>query len=148
MAGYSGGSHPRKIVKMYFGTDTLLEGYAMCYDQDATADDSEDGLGQAIEKPATANLNAFAGFVAAESDGVVGNALGVEVVLNARTLDETVIAFTDANMTAWTTLLAPQDDSYALAAHSDSGANIPLVAIAAETANTDSTNANKRVAFK
>lgn len=70
--------------RVYFtGTDTLYEGYALCKDYDsATAQDPAatteavtawgSGRFQKVEKPATANLPFFAGYVAPSSAGKTG----------------------------------------------------------------------------
>lgn len=130
--------HETRIKVYYQGSDTLQRGYALCYDQDATENSSDktDRLGYTVEKPATANLNVFAGVVA---DGPVTGPCEVEIVVPTKW--NWCEVFTDANMTAATTALAPQNNSYALAAHSDSGLNLPAVALAGVTEDTDTTNA-------
>jgi|SRR6056297_538526 len=125
----------------YTGSDTLLKGYAVCYDQDATIGTDKTSRGNAVEKPATANLNAFAGIV---QQKVTGPAF-VEIAVPRR--GDHLQVFCDADATAYTTALAPQNDSYALAAHTDATLNLPMVALAAETADTDTTNANALAQF-
>lgn len=56
----------------YTGSDQLKTGMILCYNQDATDDGTDTGLGHAVEKPATANLDYVAGVVAAESHNVTG----------------------------------------------------------------------------
>jgi hypothetical protein len=131
----------------YIGTDTLQEGYALCYDQDATTDNADPKLrlGSAVEKPATANLNAFAGLVAPQSAGKTGPCW-VDVIVPTR--NQIVTAYTKANATAWSTALAPANASYALAAHADATLNLPLVAVACETHDSSTTEANKKVMFR
>lgn len=121
-------------------TDTMATGYALCYQQDATENGTtaSDRLGTTVEKPETANLGMFAGVVHHESDGVVGPGW---VKVNVPSPRRAVEAFTDANMTVMTTGLSAQNDSYALAAHTDATLNIALVAVAGVTENTDTTNA-------
>ena len=91
-----GGGAPVLTESVYYtGTDTLLEGYALCYDfnaadvnqenatQEAGTDDGviipdvgEEYFNSArrllVEKPAEGNKIHFAGIVAKESDGVTG----------------------------------------------------------------------------
>jgi len=80
-----GKAEPQKIKVWYSGTDTLKEGYALCYDYnsqtdgfnldtDAVIDDSTVALGRrrVVEKPAVANCAYFAGVVAPEFEGFVG----------------------------------------------------------------------------
>jgi hypothetical protein len=129
----------------YIGTDQLVPGYNLCYDQDATTDNAspELRLGSAVEKPATANLNAYAGVVVNRPSGIGPCFVDIAVPRKG----DMVVALCNANATAFATALAPQDASYALAAHSDSGLNLPMVARAAVTANTSVTAANKTIQF-
>lgn len=141
-------SNNANVKRVYFsGTDTLQEGYALCYDQDAspTATNPFERLGFIVEKPATANLAAFAGLVSAGDAGKTGPCY-LDIIVP--TPGEVVTAYTKANATAWTTALAPANAVYSLAAHSDSGLNLPWVMLAAETADTSTTAANKKAAFK
>lgn len=137
--------NPRVKKVYYTGTDQLAKGYALCYDQDASPTDAADEkrLGRAVEKPATANLNAFAGIVAAAPPGP-GPCF---VDIYPPEPGEFIEAFTDADMTAFTTVLGPQNGSYALAAKTDATFNLAAVAKAAQTVNTDTTNANAWVQF-
>lgn len=133
----------------YSGSDTLYTGYALCYD-DATADSDFAGapkttLGIEVVQPATAVLNLFAGVVHPDSDGVEGPAW---VRIITPTPGEPCVMYTKANATKFATALAPANGSYALAAHSDSGLNLPYVALAGETADTSTTEANKVCFFK
>ena len=64
---YGGGVVPSLRKHWYAGTDALLPGYAMCYDEsaaNAAATAENVRLGNVVAKPATANLFAFAGIVA------------------------------------------------------------------------------------
>jgi hypothetical protein len=140
------GKRPHQTRRVYYiGTDTIVAGYVLCYDQNATknADPEEEGLGIAVEKPATANLNHFAGIVA-PGQSVTGPGW-VEIVTEGL-----VEAFTDADMTLGTSILGPVNDSYALAAKSLSDPNthaehLQAVAQAWETVDTDTNNANALV---
>lgn len=141
-AQYMGsGQNDTKIV-YYAGTDTLSTGYALCYDVAASvgATDKKLELGTKVIKPATENLMAFAGVVHPESSGCSTG--WVKIIVPKRGVFCDV--YTKADATAFTTALAPDDASYALAAHSDSTLNLPMVAVAAETADTSSTAATKK----
>lgn len=140
---------PQVTNKMvYFtGSDTLAVGYALCYDQDAspTNADLKLRLGVAVEKPATANLNAFAGIVSESSDGVTGPAW-VEIIVP--TPNVIVNAYCHVNATAWTTAVAPADGDYGLVAFADATLNLAMVGLAATTLDSSSTKANAPIMWK
>lgn len=139
---YAGQVEPRRQRYWYAGTDVLLPGYTMCLDVAAPAGSLKTSLGKVITKPATANLACFVGFVAEKKTGPCF----VDVVEPSP--GAAYQAFTDANMTAGVTALAPQNGSYALAAFADATLNLPLCAVALETVDTDTNNANKWVLMK
>ena len=131
----------------YTGTDKLNAGYNLCFDQDASKTDTDRKLrlGSAVEKPATANLMFYAGVVADEDEGRQGPCF---VHLIRPKKGAIVDAYTDSNMTLGVTPLAPQNGSYALATFSDATVNLAMCAMACETVDTDTANANKAVMFK
>jgi hypothetical protein len=58
---------------LYEGTDTLYEGYALCYNVDATPSDSDPvPSAYRVEKPSATNLEHFAGLVSQEYAGRTG----------------------------------------------------------------------------
>jgi len=135
-----------EVRSVYFtGSDKLKEGYALCFDQDASLTDADPRLrlGVAVEKPATANLNAFAGVVAPDSDGVTGPGFVSIIVPRKGQISKALVK---ADATAFTTLLKPVDASYALGADGD-GFGADTVAKAAQTADTSGTAAVKAVQF-
>lgn len=131
----------------YLGSDTVQEGYVLCFDPDASLTDADPKLrlGVAVEKPAAANVNAFAGLVAPSSAGIKGPAF-VDLVVPRK--NGMARASVKANATAFTTLLGPAAGSYALAEVVPAGGNLPLEAVAAETADTSVTAAVKAIQFK
>lgn len=152
MAGtvqYAGRPRGRRKKVYYSGTDTLQDGYNLCYDEGATADASDDkaALGNQVEKPNATNLNGYAGCVAEGQGGKVGPCF-VEIV--EPTKGTYVDLFTDANMTLAVTMLGPQSGSYALKALTASATHLArhqIVALAGQTTNTDTTNANAWAMF-
>ena len=139
---YAGSVNPRRARYWYAGTDALKPGYAMALDLSATPGTAKTSLGNVIAKPATANLSAFAGFVAEKKTGpcfvdLLEPAPGVPVYI-----------YTKANMTKNVTGLGLADGSYALAAHADSTLNLALVAVAAETYDSSVTEAFKWAVMK
>jgi hypothetical protein len=63
----------RKISVYYEGTDTLYEGYALCFNQDYGIAASADGERQfRVEKPSTTNAMHFAGVVAESGNAKTG----------------------------------------------------------------------------
>lgn len=139
---YAGQVAPQPVRYWYAGTDELKPGYAMCLDLSASPGVEKTSLGKVVTKPATANLTAFAGFVAEKKTGPCFVDLVPPIPGQAYEVH------TNANMTKNVTGLAPQDASYALAAHSDSALNLPLCAVAAETHDSSVTPANKWVVMK
>lgn len=141
--GYNGQTRPGVKRVWYSGSDALEPGYALCYDVAATADASpvKTALGSAVVKPATANLMAFAGVVA-PGQSKQGPCY-VEIIVPQRGVF--VDALCEADATAFTTALAPANGEYGLAAHTDATLNLPMIGVAAETADTASTAANKKV---
>lgn len=131
----------------YIGTDTLQEGYVLCFDNDATPNNADPKLrlGVAVEKPAAGNVNAFAGIVSASSAGVKGPAF-VDIIVPRK--NGVARASVKANATAFTTLLGPAAASYSLAEVVPGSGNLPLEAVAAETADTSATAAVKTIQFK
>ncbi|NLX97602.1 MAG: hypothetical protein GXY83_15650 [Rhodopirellula sp.] len=118
----------------YTGSDTLKTGYALCYDRDTgTASESDINRAINVEKPATANLNYFAGVVDAGSAGKTGPCY-IDIVQPTGALVE---CFTDQNCTILVTKLGPQNASYALGA---AGAAVPGCAIAMQTVDRSGTN--------
>lgn len=80
-----GKTEPTKKRVWYSGTDTLYEGYNLCYDSDSitadgfnaadtaiTAATSSLARNRVVEKPSQGNCNSYAGVVAPECDGFVG----------------------------------------------------------------------------
>lgn len=152
-ASYEGELSPTKKWVYYAGSDALEPGYALCYDVAASksATDNKDKLGIKVLQPATANLMAFAGFCVNSSSGA--GWIQVYVPTPGVMLE----AFCNVNATAFTTMLGLQNAAYSLVAISDpssySDGDIDtllrnMVCLAAETANTSSTAANKYVMFK
>lgn len=112
---YNGPPEPRVISVWYTGTDTLQTGYALCYDNtQGTEDERDDKRGYYVEKPATANLDDFAGVVHPSSAGVTGPGwVKIWEFQGGGFCD----VYTDEDCSNdWNVLLAPQNDSYALGA--------------------------------
>lgn len=130
----------------YAGTDKLVQGYALAYDVAATqvATDPKTRLGNQVVKPATANLFAFAGVVAPQSDGLTGPCY-VDIFIPRK--GSFAKAFTHSNMTAFTTALGLANNDYGLVTFADATLNLGLVALAAETVDTSGTAATKLVKF-
>ena len=122
----------------YEGTDKLKEGMALCYNHDSNAGattTSEDfNRVWRVEKPATANLPAFAGLVAKGHGGKTGPCM-IEIELPTG-YHRGVIAHTDQNCTILTTKLAVVGSTYALGAVGDAN---KTVAEALQTINRSST---------
>jgi hypothetical protein len=108
---------PNRIRRVYYsGTDTLQEGYALCYKHDATDPNTtnpEQSMGFNVVKPATANLALFAGVVAPSSAGITGPAF-IDIIEPSR--GELVRASLKVNATALVTIVGPANNSYSLAA--------------------------------
>lgn len=96
----------------YEGSDTLHTGYALCYNHDkGTAANVNVERGAAVEKPASANLENFAGVVHPNSDGVTGPCY-VKIITAGH-----CEVYSDQNCSgSWDILLWPQNASYALGA--------------------------------
>jgi hypothetical protein len=127
------------IKKVYYtGSDTLKEGYCLCYDLDNVTVDAatvaSDTRGFYVEKPASGNVGAFAGVVAAQSDGVTGPAFIDIVDISDRQMVANV--WTEENCTIGTTYLSVKAASYA------AGSSIegPIIGLALQTVNRSSTN--------
>ena len=148
LANYHAVGFYNDVLSVYYsGTDTLQEGYALCYDVAAslTATDPKARLGNQCIKPATANLMAFAGLVGPSSAGKTGPCYIDVIPYNKNRF---AYAYCKINATAFSTLLGPVDAQYALGAFSDSTVNLNFVGIAAETADTSTTAAKKAMLFK
>jgi len=136
----------------YSGEDTLPTGAVLCYKHDAEvgADDRKLQRGVNVVKPATANLMYPAGILDPRDAGKTGPCY-VRVIVPRR--GSFVTALVKANATGGATMLAPENDSYALAAHAGANTNTladnePCIAVATETANTSSEAATKLVALR
>jgi len=120
----------------YEGSDTLQEGYALCYNFNyGTASAADTARLMRVEKPATANLEYFAGVVHPDSAGKTGPCYVTIIVPSVQ--GEAANVHTDQNCTLGTTELAAQDGSYALGA---AGAGAPAVAKALQTVDRSVTN--------
>ncbi|MEM9082595.1 MAG: hypothetical protein AAGB34_03285, partial [Planctomycetota bacterium] len=126
-AQYRGRIDPPKKKVYYSGSDQLEVGYALCY-ADATpgpaAGAEQTGLGIQVTKPLTAILNLFAGTVATPNKNAGPGWIEIYEAKPGVFID----AFTSANATKHVTVLGPANDSYALAAKSDSTFNLAAVA--------------------
>ena len=130
---------PTKIV-YYSGEDELKAGYCLCYKHDATvyATDRKLARGVQVVKPATNNLKLFAGVVHTESDGVTGPGY-IKIVEPRR--GTMVNALCKSNSTVNTTELKLANGEYHMVAGTEHrGAE--NVAVAGETKNTSTTEAN------
>lgn len=142
------GSEHLEVRKVwYVGTDTLREGYVLCFDPDAplAGADPKLRLGVAVEKPAAGNVNAFAGIVSPSSAGVTGPAF-VDLIVPRK--NGITRASVQANATAFATLLGPAADSYSLGEVVPGTGNLLVEAVAAETADTSEAAAVKMIQFK
>ena len=146
LAQYNAATEVEVRSVYYIGSDELKAGYALCFDQDASPTDPDPRLrlGVAVEKPKTANLNAFAGVVSPDSDGAQGPGFVSIIVPRKGTV---VKASVKENAVAFTTVLGPVDASYSLAAKADATFNLDAVAVAGETADTSAAAAIKSVKF-
>lgn len=114
----------------YEGTEMVPPGAAMCFNRTAgTAAEADDRRNFEVQKPATANLAAFAGIVTGASGGRQGPGWFDVVPLTGRGV--AVNALTSADMTINVTNLGPVNDEWHLAASSTF-----RVARALQTANT------------
>ena len=136
---YNGGDLPSTKRVYYNGTDTLLEGQALCYDTDDTAAPVTGGTlgrnrGAIVTKPATAVLGGFAGIVLTPITGPGwidilvpkrGDVFKAMCKVSA-TKNSTVVGITNAG-------------GYNLVSFSDATLNVDMVAIALETLDTSTT---------
>jgi hypothetical protein len=122
----------------YTGSDTLREGYCLCYDIDTTSVDAatlaSDARGFYVEKPTAANVKYFAGVVAASSDGITGPAYIEIVDISDRNLCANV--WTEENCTIGTTVLSVKPASYAAGSSTEG----PAIGVALQTVDRSSTN--------
>ena len=122
----------------YTGSDTLKEGYCLCYDIDTTTVDAatltSDARGFYVEKPSATNVRFFAGVVAAQSDGVTGPACIDIIDISDRNMSANV--WTEENCTIGTTVLSVKPASYA----AGSSLEGPAIGIATQTIDRSSTN--------
>ncbi len=126
-------------VAWYEGTDTIKTGYALCYNYDyGTAATATASRGNRVEKPATRNLQYFAGVVAdGYPTGGITGPCQVRLVKPNGTICQ---GFTDQSCTIGSTVLYVQTASYYLtdAVYTSSTACRP-VAIAMQTIDRSST---------
>ncbi len=122
----------------YTGSDTLREGYCLCYDIDTTSVDAatlaSDARGFYVEKPTAANVKYFAGVVAASADGITGPAYIEIVDISDRNLCANV--WTEENCTIGTTVLSVKPASYAAGSSTEG----PAIGVALQTVDRSSTN--------
>jgi hypothetical protein len=135
--------HTNKVMKkrVYLEpSDTVYAGYAVCYNHDTTEDMDGSTVAEGsqcngkflrVEKPAAANLDFLAGFVAPESNGVVGP----KWITIIEPMGCIIPAYISANAVLGETKLFLQDASYVLG--SDGGRQVGL---AMETVDRSSTN--------
>jgi hypothetical protein len=135
--------HTNKVMKKrvyYEGSDTLYAGYALCYNHDTTSDMDGTTVAEGsqcngkylrVEKPASANLDFLAGFVAPESNGIVGP----KWITIIEPMGCIIPVFSSANAVLGETKLFLQDASYVLG--SNGGRQVGL---AEETVDRSSTN--------
>ena len=109
----------------YEGTDTLYNGYALCYNHDYATDET---MATRVEQPATANMKYFAGIV--HGLPASGRAGPTEVsLIEPSTLGTVCLGWSALNTTINSTQLALQNGSYALG----TAATGPVVCTAMET---------------
>lgn len=132
----------------YSGTDKLGEGYNFCYDVAATVAnaDVKSRLFNAVIKPATANLMAYAGVIAPQSVGLTGPCF-IDIIPHQKNKG-VVKCLTNVNATAFSSALGPTNGSYALGTFADATLNVGFVALAAETFDSSGTAAAKAIFFK
>jgi len=124
----------------YQGTDTLLEGYLLCYNYDYGYDLDGDVIAEgagnsarflAVEKPTTANAPFFAGIVAAESANKTGPCW--VTIIEPHNIIASV--YTDVNCTNATTYLYIKNATYLASSTGTIG-----LGLANETINRAGTN--------
>ncbi len=108
------GTEKVTIKKVRFeGTDTLRAGYALCYNADfGTASEADADRAWRVEKPATGNLDNFAGVVAEKYDGKVGP-VNIEILVPTKR-GQKIKVWTDASVTVDSTQLYLTAGSFAL----------------------------------
>jgi len=141
-------------------TDTLKEGYAVCFNSDATDDYQDETTTEqtfskaavdyaegsqdynarvrTVEKPSNTNLHAFAGLVHKDSGGAGnGDVIKVMVPVNG-----VIPCYTDLNCANGQTLLAIHSASYNVTNPVYGGSAVPfrIIGMAAETVDRSSTN--------
>ncbi len=110
---YAGAPKPNAKRVYYVGSDQLLEGYALCYDNaSVVADVGKDSIGVSVIKPATANLGMFAGVVTANTAGRTGPCW-CEVYTN--TAGTAVPMYTNEAMSAAGATMGIADGTYNIA---------------------------------
>jgi hypothetical protein len=129
-------------IVYYDGSEPLLPGYAVCYDMaaplvEAAGEFAENIRGRRVMKPATANLEHFAGIVITPPQkrmGIASNNKGFCVIARLRRGDF-IKARVVGNLTAGVTYLSPADGVWNLAVGSIGtiAAARLVVGIAAET---------------
>lgn len=120
----------------YTGSDTLGEGYCLCYDRDyGTASEADIDRAVRVEKPAAGNLRYFAGVVTAEDAGRTGPCW-VTVIEPQPNPGRLVAVHTDQTCVLGTTALAVVADSYAAGAPA---ADAPAIATAFQTVDRSGT---------
>lgn len=109
-------------------SDALKTGYAVCYNRDSTTGDSAGAADLAraweVEKPATANLNDFAGLVAQDYAAVTGGQM-IEII-EPRKAGSVATAYIGISATLGTTKLAVQNATYTLEAASSANVVVAL----------------------
>jgi len=146
-------SSARKKRVLYEGTDTIYEGMPLCYNQDSTTNIlgwdkgngvkgtttaegyQNEGKFMQVEKPATANLDYFAGVVAGESEAGMTGPRWLDIYVNDGAI---VPVRTDANCVLGQTL-GVADGSYVLSAVTGDG-DPAVCATMMETVDRSSTN--------
>lgn len=132
---YQGRNTPDQVTVYYSGTDPIKVGYLLCYDTTATESGTTNAtrLGTAVVKPATANLNLPAGVAAEAKTG--------PCYIRIQKLHKgiPIQAMIKANATLASTLLGGVNGQYELGAIAQSGADLPVIAIAMVTKDTSAT---------
>ena len=120
----------------YTGTDTLYEGYPLCYDWDTTTGGSDGESNPKrvlrVEQPKAANMDMLAGVVASGHGGKKGPCWLDIIEPDNWPTGRLVRAWTDVNCTQQATRLGLVGDTWALQAASSSN---PMVATSMETTN-------------
>lgn len=130
-----------KIVAYYTGTDTLREGYVLCYDYDRTDTDGDGNTiyykrAYMVEQATANNSPYFAGFVAEESDGMTGPGEVYLIPPGSRMTIGNV--WTNSNLSAGTELFT-DPGTYTAKPDADAAADgmpIAVVSVAKDTSST------------